>query len=73
MENNEKYCYFGKTLFKTNANGDDFWVNQKFNSSWQNVSFENGPHPCSDYSELDRDSALEFAKQLGMSEEEFNK
>jgi len=71
MENNETYCYFGRTLFKTDANGNDFWINPKFHDSWQEVEFEHGPHPSVDYPELDREGALEFARELGMSEEAF--
>ena len=71
MEENETYCRFGNTLFKTDADGNDFWVNQKFHDSWQKVEFERGPHPSAGYPILDRDEALEFAKGLGMSEEAF--
>lgn len=71
MENNETYCYFGSTLFKTDVNGNDFWINTKFHDSWQEVEFEHGPHPSVDYPKLDRESALKFALELGMSEENF--
>ena len=66
------FCYFGRTLFKTDENGNDFWINPKFHDSWQEVNFENGPHPSSDYPMLDENGAKEFAKELGMSEEAFN-
>lgn len=70
MENNT-YCYFGKTLFKTDAEGNDFWINPKFHDEWQEVEFEHGPHPTSDYPVLEESEALEFAMGLGMSEEAF--
>lgn len=72
MENNETYCYFGRTLFKTDADGRDFWINARFHDSWQEVEFEHGPHPSVDYPEMSRDEAWEFARELGMSEEAFN-
>ena len=51
------FCYFGRTLFKTDENGNDFWINPKFHDSWQEVNFENGPHPSSDYPMLDENGA----------------
>lgn len=65
------YCYFGRILFKTDENENDFWINPKFHDSWQEVEFEHGPHPSSDYPKMSEEEALKFAKELGMSEEAF--
>ena len=72
MENNEVYCYFGTILFKSDINGNDFWINPKFHDSWQEVDFEHGPHPCVNFPKLTREQALQFAMKLGMSEQAFN-
>lgn len=66
------YCYFGRVLFKTDENGNDFWINPKFHDSWQEVDSEHGPHPSSDDPKMSEKEALKFAKELGMSEEAFN-
>lgn len=66
------YCYFGRTLFKTDENENDFWINPKFHDSWQEADFESGQHPRASYPQLTREEALEFARELGMSEEAFN-
>ena len=72
MENNETYCYFFETLYKTDANENDFFINPYFHDSWQEADFESGHHPRASYPKLTREEALEFAKKLGMSEEAFN-
>ncbi len=73
MSNKSVYCYFGRTLFRMDPDGNDYWVNPAFNDSWQYVDGDHGPHPCFSYPTLTEEEALEFAKNLGMSIESFKK